>query len=123
MRRFYAKPCHNIRWVFFSFAFVAVCSIRNGLRVDKTISVRLNGNYIVSVVRIHTPPPTKTDKIRTFGLLVPNDMRAGSSQGMAANSNYNLIEIVNRKLLKFFQIIYGYFFENRATKLCFFDIR
>jgi len=29
-------------------------------------------------------------------------VRAGSSQGMVANSNYNLIEIDNRKLLKVF---------------------
>ena len=45
MRRFNTELCHNIRWVFFYFAFVAVCFIQNGLRVDKTISVRLYGAF------------------------------------------------------------------------------
>lgn len=43
MRRFNAELRHNIRWVFFYFGFVAVCFILNGLRLDKTISVRLYG--------------------------------------------------------------------------------
>ena len=50
MRRFYAKPCHNIRWVIFLFAFVAVCFIRNGLRLDETISVRFYGVFIRDIV-------------------------------------------------------------------------
>ena len=41
MRRFYAEPCYNIQWVFFKFAFVAVCFIRSDLWVNKTIFVRL----------------------------------------------------------------------------------
>lgn len=45
MRRFNTELCHNIRWVIFSFAFVGVCFIQNGLRVDKTISVRLYGAF------------------------------------------------------------------------------
>ena len=45
MRRFNTELCHNIRWVFFYFVFVAVCFIQSDLRVDKTISVRLYGAF------------------------------------------------------------------------------
>ena len=50
MRRFNAELCHNIRWVFLYFGFVAVCLIRNGLRVDKTISVRLYGTQSLTSI-------------------------------------------------------------------------
>jgi len=49
MRRFIAELCHNNRWVIFLFAFVGVCFISNGLRVDKTISVGLYGTFYKKV--------------------------------------------------------------------------
>ena len=57
MPRLYAEPCHNILWVIFCFAFVGVCFVRNGLRIDKTISVRLYGalcSYRFAILAFHS---------------------------------------------------------------------